>query len=151
MLPPCSPEVAVEIAWPIEGATPRQPIIGAMGRVSPCPDGASCSVTVPALPSMVQVARVLGGSFATNSGSTTFSASAARVQPVARMGCIARISTRRLSPGSAPATAMGPFIGLGLRMTFWPCLSQPLASIVSVVTVSPLATVRAGGRVARTL
>ena len=53
----------------------------------------SCSVTVPALASIAQVARVRGGRWVTKSGSTTFSASAARVQPVARMGCMARIST----------------------------------------------------------
>jgi hypothetical protein len=47
--------------------------------------------------------------------------------------------------------AIGPFIGLGPLARLAPSLSPPPASIVSVITVSPEATVRAGGRVPSTL
>src|SRR3989304_2132316 len=33
MLPPCSPEVMVEMAWPSGGATPKHPSIGASGSL----------------------------------------------------------------------------------------------------------------------
>jgi hypothetical protein len=69
---------------------------------------------------------------------------------VARTGSILMMSTRRASPGSAPSTKIGPFIGFGGSALFWPRASIPAASSVSVTTVSPLATRIAGGIAAST-
>ena len=82
--------------------------------------------------------------------STTFAASAARVQPVSRTGSTVRISTRSASPGSAPSTKTGPFIGFGGTARLRPDASTPAASSVSVTSVSPLLTRSAGGIAART-
>ena len=152
MLPPFSALVAVEKACPKAGATPKQPIIGSSGRTR-CsrPGTAGSGVTVSPCRSMRQFVLSRGGRPRTNSGSTTLPASDARVQPVARIGVMRRISTLSASPGSAPVTEIGPFIGLGSDARCAPSLSMPWASMVSVITVSPEATVRAGGSVPSTL
>ncbi len=103
MLPPFSALVAVEKACPPAGATPKQPIIGSSGRTR-CsrPGTAGSSVAVSPCRSIRQFALSRGGRPRTNSGSTTLPASDARVQPVARIGVMRRISTLSASPGSAP-------------------------------------------------
>ena len=53
MLPPLAPLVAVEIAWPRSGATPKQPIIGASGKLQSLMRAVgSSSFTVPACASI---------------------------------------------------------------------------------------------------
>jgi hypothetical protein len=107
--------------------------------------------TVFALRSIRQVTIFRGGSSSANRGSTTFAARVEPVQPVSRIGFILRMSTRRASPGSAPATWMGPFIGLGLLARRTLSRSLPWASMVSVTTVSPLSIRSSAGSVPRTL
>ena len=79
--------------------------------------------TVPASASMIQSLRSRGGRSRARSGSSTLAASAARVQPVLRMALRRMISITNVSPGSAPVTWIGPFIGLGPRLRAIPSLS----------------------------
>ena len=114
MLPPFRELEAVEIACPCGGATPKQPIIGAIGSTKPASAVSGFSRrTVDASRSISHSTRSRGGRSRAASGSTTFADSAPRVQPVPRTGSILMISTRKASPGSAPSTKIGPFIGFG--------------------------------------
>ena len=151
MLPPVRSLEAVEIACPCGGATPKQPIIGASGSAQPASAGSGCSSrTVPASRSISHSTRSRRGSSRAASGSTTFADSAPRVQPVLRAGSTFRISTLRASPGSAPSTNTGPFMGFGGLAFCSPRPSTPAASRVSVTTVAPLATLSTGGIAANT-
>ena len=105
MLPPFGPLVAVEIAWPPAGATPRQPSIGASATdQSRSAAGGSTSRIRPAWRSISQKTRSRCGRVATAPGSTTFGASTEKVQPVARFGVMRSMRTWSVSPGSAPST-----------------------------------------------
>ena len=75
---------------------------------------------------------------------------AAAAALVDRTGSILMISTRKASPGSAPATKTGPFIGFGPRANSRPRASTPAASKVSVTKVSPLEIDSAGDIAVRT-
>ena len=78
-------------------------------------------------------------------------ASDARVQPVARFGVMRRISTLSASPGLGAVDEDRAVHRVGARRAARrPCRSRQ-ASIVSVITVSPEATVSAAGQRASTL
>jgi hypothetical protein len=76
MLPPCSADVAVEMACPPSGATPKQPSMGTSGMVRlPSFVAGEMSVAVPASLSMRHSAiDPRPGSSATYQGSTTLGA-----------------------------------------------------------------------------
>src|SRR3954462_4195045 len=114
MLPPYVPLVAVEIACPSGGATPKQPIIGASDSdQSRSLSGGLARRTLPASLSISHSTRSDCGRPATNPGSTTLDASTENVQPVARFGVMRLMTTDSASPGSAPSTKNGPVIGFG--------------------------------------
>ena len=99
MLPPFWPLVAVEIACPSAGATPKQPIIGASGSdQSRSRSGGSASRTVPAV-AVDDPDRRAGAPAGsrTKAGSTTFGASTEKVQPVARFGVMRSIGRQRVA------------------------------------------------------
>jgi hypothetical protein len=76
MFPPFSALVAVEKAWPIAGATPKQPIIGSSGSTKfSRPGGGSCNFTLRDSRSISQSALSGAGNWRAASGSTTFAAS----------------------------------------------------------------------------
>ena len=115
MLPPLRSLDAVEIACPCGGATPKQPIIGASGSTRPASAGSGCfephraglAVDQPLDPvARRQVARPPRDRRRSPTAPP-------RVQPVPRTGSTLTISTRSASPGSAPSTKTGPFIGFG--------------------------------------
>ena len=147
MLPPYAPEVAVEIASPRSGATPKQPIMGRSGTCSASRPGTSIGVAVPPPRSSRQ--STIRFVPASKPGSSTCASTGEVVKPVARLGVTACRVTASASPGSAPSTWKGPVCGLPRGVTGSPAASWPCASTVEVTTVSPSAIDTTGSCVPR--
>src|SRR5207302_3281229 len=145
MFPPCVEEVAVEIACPLGGATPKQPTIGRIGSANrPSAVLGSTRVAVPASWSISHRAGASSGACFTLSGSSTLGAIALALHPNFRLGLSRSKVTESMSPGSAPSTKNGPVCGLPRSVTCFPVASIPRASTVVVITVLPEAMVRTG-------